>query len=151
MTHAQKLEVTLIGWRWWWWWWWLQIIIQEEGGNPTCSSDVDPAWTKVWLIQIIIIIIVIIISGLFSLHNFSVLLAPLSSPGDDHCFDLFSWTRLTLWYLWWTADFFLDCWSMNISHLYLSHFPGSPLRCYCQVHFNCNHFNDEWQWPGWWW
>ena len=40
--------------------------IQEDGGNPTCSSDVDPTWTKVgtnWIMSEVInpIIIIIII------------------------------------------------------------------------------------------
>ena len=45
-----------------------QVEIQEDGGNPTCSSDVDPTWTKVgtnWIMSEVInpvIIIIIIIN-----------------------------------------------------------------------------------------
>ena len=48
-----------------------QVEIQEDGGNPTCSSDVDPTWTKVgtnWIMSEIInpvITILIIIKNLF--------------------------------------------------------------------------------------
>lgn len=47
-----------------------QVEIQEDGGNPTCSSDVDPTWTKVgtnWIMSEVInpVIIIIIIKNLF--------------------------------------------------------------------------------------
>ena len=46
-----------------------QVEIQEDGGNPTCSSDVDPTWTKVgtnWIMSEVInpVIIIIIIKNL---------------------------------------------------------------------------------------